>query len=89
MINLFGGKIFDTIVKILLTLAIGGLLIGLLPTSPFGDLIETIGELPYLGYLNWFFPVGRCVAVGLTWGIAIGVYYGISWILRQLGIIGT
>lgn len=89
MINLFGGKIFDTIIKILLTLAIGGILIALLPSSPFADFVNTIGELPYLGYLNWFFPVGRCLSVLTVWGIAIGVYYGISWILRYLNIIGT
>lgn len=49
MIDLFGGKIFDTIVKILLTLAIGGMLIALLPSSPFADFINSIGQLPYLG----------------------------------------
>ena len=68
---------FDTIVKILLTLAVAGILIAILPISPFRAIIETVAELPYLGYLNWFFPVGRC-----------GIYYGISWILRQLDIIG-
>lgn len=80
---------FDTIVKILLTLAVAGILIAILPISPFQAVIQTLDELPYLGYLNWFFPVGRCISVLTAWGVAIGVYYGISWILRQLDIIGS
>lgn len=87
--GLIKGNVIDTIVKIVLTLAVAGILIALLPASPFGDIIESINELPYIGYLNWFFPVGRCLAALITWGTAIGVYYGIAWILRQLGIIGS
>lgn len=79
---------FDTIVKILLTLAVAGILIAILPISPFQSIVETIGETPYLGYLNWFFPVGRCITALMAWATAIGIYYGISWILRQLDIIG-
>lgn len=79
---------FDTIVKILLTLAVAGILIAILPISPFQAVVESLEELPYLGYLNWFFPVGRCISVLTAWGVAVGVYYGISWILRQLDIIG-
>ena len=79
---------FDTIVKIILTLAVAGILIAILPISPFQAVVESLEELPYLGYLNWFFPVGRCISVLTAWGVAIGVYYGISWILRQLDIIG-
>ena len=79
---------FDTIVKILITLAVAGILIAILPISPFRAIIETVAELPYLGYLNWFFPVGRCVSALMLWCSAIGIYYGISWILRQLDIIG-
>lgn len=79
---------FDTIVKILLTLAVAGILIAILPISPFQSIVESIGSTPYLGYLNWFFPVGRCLTALMAWATAIGVFYGISWILRQLGIIG-
>ena len=79
---------FDTIVKILLTLAVAGILIAILPVSPFQAVIESIGSTPYLSYLNWFFPVGRCLTVLMAWASAIGLFYGIAWILRQLGIIG-
>lgn len=80
---------FDTIVKIILTLAVAGILIGLLPESPFPALIAELEEVPYLGYLNWFFPVGKILAVLSAWGTAIIGYYAVSWILRQLDIIGS
>ena len=80
---------FDTIVKILLTLAVAGILIAILPVSPFQSIVSTLESTPYLGYLNWFFPVGRCVTAMIAWTSAIGIYYGISWILRQLSIIGS
>lgn len=84
---MFGGQLFDTIVKILFTIAIAGIIIAILPVSPFKSVIETLGELPFIGYLNWFFPVGRCLTVLTGWGVCMGVYYGVAWIFRQLNII--
>lgn len=78
---------FDTIVKILLTLAVAGILIAILPISPFQSAIESLGSLPYVSYLNWFFPVGRCLTVLGAWAVCIGAYYAIAWILRQLNIV--
>ena len=90
MLTVLAGKeIFDTVVKILLTLALAGLLIGLLPASPFPAIIESISEFPYLGYLNWFFPVGKCLSALTAWGVCMGVWYGIQWIFRQLNIISA
>lgn len=87
--GLLKGNFIDTIVKIVLTLAVAGILIGLLPPSPFPGIISQIEQLPMIGYINWFFPVGQAVAILTAWGSAILVFYGISWILRQLGIIGS
>lgn len=84
-----GSQVVDTVVKILITLALAGILIAILPVSPFRAVIDTIAETPYLSYLNWFFPVGRCLTVMMSWLIAIGVFYGIQWILRQLNIVGN
>lgn len=84
-----GFQTVDVIVKILLTLSIAGILIAILPVSPFQGVIDALEATPYLGYLNWFFPVGRCLTVMISWGSAILVFYGISWILRQLNIIGS
>lgn len=84
---MFGSQVVDTIVKILLTVALATVLIALLPVSPFSTYIQNMDELPYIAYFNWFFPVGRCLAVLTAWATAIGVYYGIAWILRQLDIV--
>ena len=86
---LLKGTVIDTIVKIVLTLAVAGILIGLLPASPFPAIIQQIGQLPMIGYINWFIPVGTFVGILTTWATAIAVFYGIAWILRQLGIIGS
>lgn len=86
--GLLKGTFIDTIVKIVLTLAVAGILIGLLPESPFPAIISQVASLPMLGYINWFFPVGQALGILAAWGSAILVFYGISWILRQLGIIG-
>lgn len=75
-------------VKIALTVAAWAILIILLPNSPFMQYLQSFAALPYLGYLNWFIPFGRCAAAMAVWWTAVIVYYGISWILRQLGIIG-
>ena len=80
---------FDTIIKIILTLAVAGILFALLPVSPFQSLVAEIGEIPYLGYISWVLPVGKMLKVLTIWATAVGAFYGISWILRQLGIIGS
>lgn len=86
---LAGKQVVDTIVKILLTLAIATILIAILPVSPFTSMIEAMSELPYIGYFNWFFPVGRCLTALTGWAACLAVYYGIAWIFRQLNIIGS
>ncbi|RGW46214.1 hypothetical protein DWV67_16190 [Dorea formicigenerans] len=46
----------------------------LLPTSPFTQFIEACSGMPYLGWLNWFVPVGQFIAVGEAWLVAIGLF---------------
>ncbi|NLD20354.1 MAG: hypothetical protein GX663_08965 [Clostridiales bacterium] len=77
----------DTAFKVGITCAIAIVLFGILPISPFQDFISSMEQTPYLGYVNWFFPVGRCLTLLVAWGTAIGVFYGIQWILRQFDII--
>lgn len=86
---MFGGQLFDTVVKIIITLAVGGILIALLPASPFGEMIENFGEIAgdYIGVINWVFPVGKCLKALTVWAGAIAVYYAYAWILRQFDII--
>ena len=78
----------SSIVKIVLTLAIWGIILVILPNTPFMQYLEDFSQSDYLGWLNWFIPFGRCVSAMAVWWAAVIVYYGISWIMRQLGIIG-
>lgn len=84
---LAGKTIVDTIVKILLTMAIATILIAILPVSPFQSMIQSMSELPYIGYFNWFFPVGKCLTALTAWATCLGIWYGIQWIFKQLDIV--
>ena len=57
------------------------------PQSPFIEPIAELGELPFLGYLNWFVPVGDLLKIGALWLTAIGLYYLYSVIARWVGLI--
>ena len=66
-----------------------GLLDGLLdavlsffPTSPFREVISTLGEMPFLGYINWFIPIGTFAKIGTVWLGAIALFYAYSVIAR-------
>ena len=62
----------------------GDLLKTVLPRSPFTDFIASMGSLPGLGWLNWFFPVGTCLRILSAWLVAYGVYLVYSIILRWI-----
>lgn len=63
------------------------MLLSVLPKSPFADAISALEQLPYLGYLNWFIPVGQMLAVGVLWLAAIALYYVYSVIARWVKLI--
>lgn len=69
-------------------LALLALVMAFLPSSPFQTVINTISNIPYLQYLNWFFPVSECIAVLEVWLAAIVIYYLYSAIMRWIKIIG-
>lgn len=58
--------------------------LALLPTSPFTEFINACSDIPYLGWLNWFIPVGQMVAIGEAWLVAIGLFYMYSIVLRWI-----
>ena len=60
-------------------------LVELLPACPFRQFLDDFAGLPYLGYLNWFIPVGRCVQIGTAWLAAIVVFYAIQFLVKQIG----
>ncbi len=59
----------------------------LLPLSPFAPYIDQLSALPFLGYLNWFIPVGTLVGIGTAWLTAIGLYYLYSVVMRWIKLI--
>ena len=64
-----------------------GVLLSVLPLSPFAEIISTLDELPYLGYINWFIPIGTILKIGMAWIGAIGVYYLYSVVARWIKLI--
>jgi len=65
--------------------SIVGVLILLLPTSPF-KVLDNL-ELPYLDTLNWVLPISFCVTVLGYWVAAIALYYVIQVVLRWVKVI--
>ena len=59
----------------------------ILPLSPFKQYIELFASFPYLGYLNWFFPIGQAVAVMATWLAVVTSYFVYQWILRHIKVV--
>lgn len=62
-------------------------LLSLFPTSPFSQFMDDIASMPYLGYVNWFIPVGRMLDVGTAWLAAIALYYMYSIVARWVKLI--
>ena len=63
-------------------------IIQLLPTSPFQQFIDDFASIPFLGYLNWFFPVRGCLIVLAAWLGAIALFYLYSIVMRWVKMIG-
>lgn len=68
--------------------AFANVLLSILPSSPFAKYISAFGELPFLGWLNWFIPIKACLVVFSSWLIAVGLFYAYSIIMRWLKMIG-
>lgn len=63
------------------------LVLSLFPFSPFKPVIDELGSLPFLGYINWFLPIGDFIAMGTLWLTAIAAYYAWSIIARWVKIL--
>ncbi len=62
-------------------------IINLLPQSPLKSVTNLINDIPYLSWLNWFFPVSECLTLMVGWLLCIAVYYGLSAILRWIKLV--
>lgn len=83
--------LFDVVISFLnLIIKIIGFLFELisklLPTSPFSDMSFQL-DSEWLGYINWFIPLGFFIKVSILWATAVLGYKLISFILRRLKII--
>lgn len=65
-----------------------GLLLSVLPTSPFVQWLNIMGEVPYLGWLNWFIPVGDFIKIGVAYLAVVSLFYVYMVIARWLKVIG-
>ena len=59
----------------------------ILPLSPFQPYIEEFRSFPYLGNLNWFFPIAGAVQVMAVWLTVVTTYFLYQWILRWLRVV--
>lgn len=63
--------------------------LNLLPLSPFKSIDSFLSPIkPYLGYLNWFVPIGWIIGVMSVWLSAIALFYIYSIIMRWIKMIG-
>ena len=62
----------------------GTLLKTVLPLSPFKEFYESFAVPTWVGWINWFFPVGTIVRIMLAWVTAYAVYQLYSIILRWI-----
>lgn len=63
-------------------------IVNVLPQSPFAPFVEQFSSIPFLGYLNWFFPVRACLTVMAAWLAAITLFYIYSVVMRWVKLIG-
>lgn len=67
--------------------AFGDWVYKILPLSPFKQYIQMFASFPYLGELNWFFPIGEAVAVMAVWLTVVTTYIVYQWILRWIKVV--
>lgn len=60
----------------------------LFPSSPFRSFLSEFTGFQFLGWLNWFFPVGACLRILSAWLVAVGLFYLYSIVARWVKIIG-
>lgn len=67
--------------------SLGQGIVSVFPLSPFAPYIDKLGALPFIGYINWFIPIGTFATIAACWGLAIGLYYAYSIIARWVKVI--
>ncbi len=62
-------------------------ILSVFPDSPFSEYIDKFSDLPFLAYLNWFFPVGDCLIALGVFLAALSGYYAYCFVARIFKII--
>lgn len=62
--------------------------VGLLPDSPFQNLLTVQPVQEYLGYIAYFIDIGFILDTTLAWLGAVTTYYIVSAILRWVKALG-
>lgn len=62
-------------------------ILSLLPLSPFAPVIANLEQLPHLGYINYFVPIGTFLRIGEAWLAAIAIFYLYSVVARWIKLI--
>lgn len=79
--------LYEGIVNTVTTLLKSVLL--LLPRSPFADFIASWNpNSQYIGWLNWFLPVGTLLSITAVWLGAVTAFYLVSIVARWIKVIG-
>lgn len=61
--------------------------VALLPASPFVGFSYLIDSIPFIGYLNWFVPIGEIIVIMESWLVIVATYYTILFALNYVGIL--
>lgn len=61
---------------------------GILPMSPFKAYIEQIDDIKWLGYVNYFIPIGTFIAIFSAWLTCMAIFYLYGIIMRWAKIVG-
>lgn len=67
---------------------LGNMLLGVLPKSPFADLLDSFNDIPYLGWLNWFLPIRDFIFIGGLWLGCVATFYLYQIVMRWIKAIG-
>lgn len=60
----------------------GQFLCGFLPRSPFRNVIDKMGNIPYIDAISWFVPIDEIILLLMYWTTAIGLFYVYMIVLR-------
>lgn len=58
-----------------------------LPDSPFTAVIARFADIPFLGHLNYFLPIGEIVAIGQAWLVCVVIFYSYQIVMRLIQMI--